>query len=349
MQRALLLLALPVHSCATGQNCAPPCSSAPDAPAASDASRGFSQRHTGTGTAALALASGRRHQHKLHPRSRALNRPISSTRTTITPLKPMSRHAVSVTKDRALVLVHIPKTGGTAIEAWARKHRVSFHSAHEHQYKGCCSSLIRASSYNNSPDDVLHHGATSRRHCLSLYSQSHADPGEETFCFVRDVLARAVSTYNMRAGKARPGCDQHRLNKWLVDTYLLRGDVDNHDKPQAAFVELCERTLCYERLQSDFSALLASMRNFSSVRLPQVRHGVKSTCNSTHLSAQVREMLLSRYPRDVELHAQTCGLPASSRSFHAPRRTVEHFKDCSRREWCNRGAGAYREEFGMCL
>ena len=71
MQRALLLLALPVHSCATGQNCAPPCSSAPDAPAASDASLGLSQRHTGTGTgsAALALASGRRRQHKLHPQA----------------------------------------------------------------------------------------------------------------------------------------------------------------------------------------------------------------------------------------------------------------------------------------
>ena len=74
MQRALLLLALPVHSCATGQNCAPPCSSAPDAPAASDASRGFSQRHTGTGSAALALASGRRHQHKLHPQASFIKR-----------------------------------------------------------------------------------------------------------------------------------------------------------------------------------------------------------------------------------------------------------------------------------
>ena len=84
MQRALLLLALHVHTCA-GQYCAPPCSPAPDAP---DVSRGFSQRHTGTGTAALALASGRRHRHKLHPQAsgtRAESRPLESDDSTRAP------------------------------------------------------------------------------------------------------------------------------------------------------------------------------------------------------------------------------------------------------------------------
>ena len=82
------------------------------------------------------------------------------------------------------------------------------------------------------------------RHCADAYATAHADPLETTFTVVREVVSRAVSSYNFRNARnpAKHNCTTPRevahLEGWIDSVLLHRhangmGDIDNHDVPQA--------------------------------------------------------------------------------------------------------------------
>ena len=140
-----------------------------------------------------------------------------------------------------LVLVHIPKTGGSAVTAWASSNKLSLESRHMER----CNSTRRE---RGKPV-----GSVSMKHCINSYEKMTADR-ESGFCVLRDPLQRAVSSYNMLP-LLPSTCDPAHLEK-AIGAVLANGHSDNHDLPQHLYARYCRFVLCFERLDADFALLL---------------------------------------------------------------------------------------------
>ena len=239
---------------------------------------------------------------------------------------PSSSSSSSSSFHARLVLVHIPKTGGTAIQAWGRANKLSLETAHALH---CNSTLKHLDARGLTP------GAVSMRHCTNRYAASAADPNEVGFCVIRDPLARAVSTYNMRLF-LRNSSSCHPLHlAGGIDRILSRGDPDNHDVAQSAFARHCQFKLCFESLGRGMDELVSrTVRLVSSSSgiqravplnhsgrlvsafssLPMVRpwrwtmpsNRGHSDCNESHLLEPTIAKLRRFYGDDFELHRAVC-------------------------------------------
>jgi len=254
----------------------------------------------------------------------------------------MGSRSVGEQRARRLVHVHIPKTGGTSIEAWAFKHHIRLHTRHQH---GKCPSLLSAlcnTTHKPFFGNSTSCGSNSNRHCVQSYAAAFADPEEQTFSVVREPLARAVSTFNMRQGRNMK-CSPEKLASYIRNIYLHgspgRGDPDNHDRPQVEFAAVSERILCFDRLQQDFTQLLrhahqlaeptgldlpflapllpfnlserAVDRFFALPHSHAGTHHVQGNCSVADLPGGLRDELLARFSADAALHRRVC----SSESF----------------------------------
>jgi hypothetical protein len=148
---------------------------------------------------------------------------------------------------RNLVLVHMPKTAGSAITAWAARLKLSLETGH--------SQRCNSTRHGHGKQPV---GAVSMKHCLQAYATMATDRREVGFCVLRDPFARAVSSYNMQP-LLPPVCNPQHLEQEIERT-LAHGHEDNHDIPQHQFARYCRYKLCFERLDADFAGLLQRLR-----------------------------------------------------------------------------------------
>uniref|UniRef100_A0A7S0JCP8 Uncharacterized protein n=1 Tax=Calcidiscus leptoporus TaxID=127549 RepID=A0A7S0JCP8_9EUKA len=253
------------------------------------------------------------------------------------------RQPVGEERARRLVLAHVPKTGGSSIGAWGYKHKIRFSTKHVSH----CASNNNRSCAGNWFANSTRCGAVSIRHCVSSYAAAHADPAEQTFSFVRDVVSRAVSSYNFRTPLAKSGpdkCRRQELARWIAGKYLHHvpgdGDDDNHDEPQSSFAAVSELVFCFERLQADFTELMRRARKLAAptgldlpflgprgrvVPLTAAADADKLTalphfsgapfeasrCTVADLPDALGQELRTRYAEDHELHQRVCATPVS--------------------------------------
>lgn len=214
-----------------------------------------------------------------------------------------------------LAFIHIPKTGGTSIEAWAAQKRIDIMP----HARPCNSTRL------------YQRGAQTRKHCVEQAALLGSQPEYTTFCVLRNPIARAVSSFNMRKGGANPGCRAYMLNQW-VPQFLERGDADNHDRPQGEFASHCAVRLCFGSLQREFSSLLKGARVEDNALkigtpvdptrrkadpldtvLPAYRPGATSlmttaasSCTVSNVTDKTLLPLLAAYENDWRLYAATC-------------------------------------------
>ena len=134
-----------------------------------------------------------------------------------------------------LGFLHIPKTGGTAIEVWGKSHGV-FWGKHDTSLEG-----------------------EKRKTGCNAWHTPQRLKNKDSFCVVRRPFDRLVSEYKHRAcaKHASTVCDLDHFNTWVRD--LLKGDLrvnDCHVLPQKDYMPFCDHVLNFDALQADFSALL---------------------------------------------------------------------------------------------
>ena len=154
---------------------------------------------------------------------------------------------------KRLTFIHIPKTGGTSIMGWASREMLDL----EEPRKLHCNT----SRFDRSRQRPA--GATSVKHCVNRYEATAADPNEVGFCVVREPIARAVSSFNMRhPGFMAQRCHPEAYSSALQQ-FVARGDVDNHHVAQSDFAKSCTFVLCFDTLVDDVDSLLAQTSRVS--------------------------------------------------------------------------------------
>mmetsp|Transcript_8431 Transcript_8431/g.27619 ORF Transcript_8431/g.27619 Transcript_8431/m.27619 type:complete len:318 (+) Transcript_8431:130-1083(+) len=138
-----------------------------------------------------------------------------------------------------LGFLHIPKTGGTAVEVWAKD-------------KGLLWGKHDASLVGGKKETGCNAWHTPQR----LFTR-------ESFCVVRKPFDRLVSEYRHRAcaKHATTVCAKENFEAWIEAT-LLEGPLtanDCHVLPQHEYLAYCDHVLLYEDLQREFAALLAGV------------------------------------------------------------------------------------------
>ncbi|WP_137699669.1 sulfotransferase family 2 domain-containing protein [Marimonas lutisalis] len=121
-----------------------------------------------------------------------------------------------------LYFAHIPKTGGTSIEAYLReKGEVAMHHTRPGDWSACSPQHIHAAVHT------------------TLFRPGFCD---HAFAVLRDPLARLQSEYRYRAAqvKKRKGLDIQPFDDWITKTFRRYGKnpyvFDNHIRPQVEFL-----------------------------------------------------------------------------------------------------------------
>lgn len=197
---------------------------------------------------------------------------------------------------RKVSFVHIPKTGGTAIEYWIWKRRAGI------------KPFVR-DTCNTSRWDFEHQryfGAVSRKHCVSNYAKTPEN--WVRFCVIRNPIDRAVSTWKYRSCRGDPN--------QFIPTMLQQGEVDNHDIPQHDFAVYCNIRLCFENLEEEFSEFVNTyITRSKGSKLERVNTN-RCRRNVTLTKTTLRQ-IRSKYVLDFPLWHTTC----SKASFN-PLRTA---------------------------
>jgi hypothetical protein len=255
-------------------------------------------------------------------------------------------HDVHDSRCQKLAFIHIAKTGGTAVNAWAYFHRMQFRPPGQARsmeiHRGMNSDrALHLSGCNTTMTDKrgLQAGATSREHCPEFAALLATLPGVATFCAVREPISRLVSAYNMGGGR---GCSAPRLRSWVWKA-LHRGHNDNFDRPQVEYARHCSRILCFGQLEEDFSRLVrgalrpgrdtafgrpcaAPIRGHGDTSLlPRAQPGsrVHSNCTTDHLDDDTMALVIHAYHDDALFHASACQGAFSPSEMRASSRAAE--------------------------
>ena len=135
-----------------------------------------------------------------------------------------------------LGFLHIPKTGGTAIEAWGLDHGVEW-GKHDGSLKG------------NKHDTG----------CNAWHTPQRLE--RESFCVVRKPFDRLMSEYKHRAcarHALKDPCNLSAFNDWVRQ--IMTGSPtanDCHLVPQTRYLDFCDNILRYDSLQAEFSELIS--------------------------------------------------------------------------------------------
>ena len=154
--------------------------------------------------------------------------------------------------DRRYTFVHIPKTGGTSVEAWLAEHgRMSLYSSVMPSFMKCTPQHL-----------TIDH--------LALVNPV---PSEKSFCIVRDPYARAESEYFFRTASTPPAL-RPDFSVWTLqqlDKYAQnQHHLGNHFLPQAYFVNAEVRRF---RFESGFESIFREVADYLGLPPPeQVKH-----------------------------------------------------------------------------
>ena len=128
--------------------------------------------------------------------------------------------------ERALLFVHVPKTGGTTIE------RMLMRAGWEVGF--------RATPHTHPASIRLHRVSPQHYHAALLEQTLRIDRFESTFLVVRDPLARFRSEYAMRNKRHEAAGSAAHVEEWTrsVARRLARNPcvLDNHLRPQHEFL-----------------------------------------------------------------------------------------------------------------
>ena len=129
---------------------------------------------------------------------------------------------VFVKDGRAVLYMHVPKTGGTAIEAFFKKN-------------GFRSTLVD----KGGPDSINRYRRCAPQHMNAGQIMALLRPGNFDYVFmtVREPLSRLISEYKMRARvtpNPPPLVDwfQQMFSRYVEDSYI----AENHLRPQVEFL-----------------------------------------------------------------------------------------------------------------
>lgn len=170
-----------------------------------------------------------------------------------------------------LTFIHIPRTGGTAVEG----------------VRGRSEKVLRAPVRMWGVGDVDHqHGLAAipnktgmERKCFLQHHPANLNPKafleSDTFCVLRDPVGRMISQYGFEASMFGHPCNKGALNKYFMEALLEVEEnpyaKDCHLLPQSAYIfswdpavagidkskgQACTNVLRYETLQTDFDNLM---------------------------------------------------------------------------------------------
>ena len=236
---------------------------------------------------------------------------------------------------RRLEFVHIPKTGGTAIESEAARHNVTWSICH---FGIPQNILIISLNETVCPKDSLKYGWPGMKkysgcpwwHVPPQYFELYeVNPyaGADLFCVVRNPYDRLISEYFYTGTyisklKAEDVNDERNLNTWVAINIreliqkMKRGDVSRnrtgngpyfrsagHFIPQYDYVfqhrrRIIKHVLRFENLVEEFHALMELYR--LPIRLPQhrFRPSHKRTLTAYNLTKSNLELIERLYEDD---------------------------------------------------
>lgn len=195
---------------------------------------------------------------------------------------------------RSVLFIHVPKAGGSSIEAAFKA------SGFETDY---LDGRVGAGTVNH-----LLRCTPQHMHAAMLRQNFRLHRFDAIFMIVRDPIARFRSEYLWRNRDAEPDLSEGAVERWgraalngfEADSYLY----DNHLRPQADFEVEGARVYRFEDgLQTAISDLNAKLALGVDAEVPRVRTGHGNTGHSSGdvpISDPLRSRLLQFYRRDYE-------------------------------------------------
>jgi len=200
--------------------------------------------------------------------------------------------------DRRILFVHIPKTGGTSIEAWLESFGPLQLSA-----AGVPEAL------RTTPQHLTYHDIR------TLFAEDYFD---FAFAVVRNPFARLESEYRMHqqmrtnAGFAQPAPFNTWLDLMLRKVKSDRHVHDNHLRPQWQFVS--KKVVVY-KLEDGLQAILRDVAKRTGLAPPkEIPHKLKTDAQETPVHWDVRETAAVQefYDKDFEFFEYDTAPPGAS-------------------------------------
>jgi hypothetical protein len=197
---------------------------------------------------------------------------------------------VFVKDDRRVLFVHVPKTGGSAVEDAFREDGWETHF------------LDRTS--RRRPEQQLRRCSPQHMHAALLEQTLRLDRLDLSFAVVREPLARFRSEYLWRH-REEPVLDAQEVDRWgrrVLERFAQDPFVrDNHIRPQSEFVLPCTRVHRYEDgLQAavdDVSRTLGLPGTARVPRPPRPPVGSAEVPLTAGLTARLREFYRADFER----------------------------------------------------
>jgi len=223
---------------------------------------------------------------------------------------------------QSLEFVHITKTGGTAIEAYAAKTGVKWGACHYgvgalRKYDTCLHKDLNPRKYgslSNSDENELPNELTRFKflpwHTPPHWFKENPLAGSKTFAVIRNPYDRVVSEYYSKWGGYYEvaGCDNNPkvMNDWIQEKAKTYVSSNGHFLPQHYYVyntkgeKVVDHILRFENLDEDFSKL---MKKYSlNVRLGKEDVRDKDcTLTADNLSKETIEIINTIYSEDFSL------------------------------------------------
>jgi len=170
---------------------------------------------------------------------------------------------------KQLAFVHIPRTGGTAIEGLLKNvPSLRLWGVHDKEHQqGLASITAKAGDPGANAKCFLQH------HPPNVNKRAFVD--SDTFCVVREPVRRMISQYGFEATMFGHACDRQSLNRYFREAFTEFKEnpyaKDCHLLPQSAYLyawdassasvdkragRSCTHALRFENLQHDFTALM---------------------------------------------------------------------------------------------
>ena len=192
--------------------------------------------------------------------------------------------------ERLVFFAHIPKTGGSSLEAWmgdvgqlGLRHKIALEGM------GCTPQHMHAALFE------------------PLFKGSFVDA---RFAVLRDPVARLASEYRYRRGQVeRKGKRQMpSFERWVERAFRLYGDdpyfLDNHIRPQAEFVS---EDMKLFRFEDGLEAVTGWLEEMCGVRGPELPHKLAGGGARVDVPESLRTTIKAFYAADYDLIAKHFG------------------------------------------